>query len=160
MALPGLFGKMVRVRANGLLVENGGLLMVRLESPVTGGMIWMPPGGGVRFGEPLIHALEREMKEETGIDVAPGPLWYLHEVIHPEVHAIEFYYLCKKKGGALRTGSDPEYPEEEQIIRDAAFLPVERLDREDVHPVYVRRGFARDHRNYLAGESMTLPKII
>lgn len=160
MVPPDLFGKMVRVRVNGLLVEKDGLLMVRLESPVTGGMIWMPPGGGVRFGEPLIHTLEREMQEETGIDVAPGPLWYLHEVIHPEVHAIEFYFLCEKKGGALRTGSDPEYPEEEQIIRDVAFLTFDRLDREDVHPVHLRRGFARDHGNYLAGVDMAFPKVI
>ncbi len=153
----GSFRNTVRVRVNGLLVRDRSLLMVQLLSPVAGRLIWMPPGGGVSFGESLTATLQREMLEETGLQVAPGPLWYLHEVIHDDVHAIEFYYLCRKRGGSLHAGSDPEYAESEQIIRDAAFLPFERLDADDIHPSYLRDGFAED---FLGKGRPDFPKFI
>ncbi len=146
MADAGSFRNTVRIRVNGLLVLDRSLLMVHLMSPVAGRLIWMPPGGGVQFGESLTTTLQREMLEETGIQVTPGPLWYLNEVIHDDVHAMEFYFLCEQVGGTLRTGSDPEYSDADQIIRDVSFLPLETLDRDDIHPAYLRKGFAEDLR--------------
>ncbi len=157
MTVSGSIRDTVRVRVNGLLVEEGSLLLVRLMSPVAGKLIWMPPGGGLHFGESLTGALRREMLEETGIDVTPGPLWYLHEVITNDVHAIEFYYLCRRRGGSLIKGADPEYSDDEQIIRDVAFLPLERLDQPDIHPVYLRSGFVSDYRDKHGAD---LPKFI
>ncbi len=151
------FRNRVRIRVNGLLVRDHSILMVQLHSPVAGRLIWMPPGGGVRFGEQLSSALQREMLEETGIRVSAGPLWYLHEVIQGDVHAVEFYYMCNFEGGSLRTGTDPEFSESEQIIRDAAFLPLDRLKEEDVHPAYLRDGFEAD---YLEQEIRGFPKFI
>jgi 8-oxo-dGTP pyrophosphatase MutT (NUDIX family) len=53
----------------GALVERAGeLLLVR-----QGGR-WMLPGGEVERGESHAEALVRELAEETGIDVDPGPL--------------------------------------------------------------------------------------
>ena len=153
----GFFRNTVRIRVNGLLVQDNSLLMVRLMSPVAGRLIWMPPGGGVTFGESLTATLQREMHEETGLKVAPGPLWYLNEVIHDDVHAVEFYYFCEQVGGTLRTGNDPEYSEDDQIIRDVAFLPLATLDRDDIHPAYLRKGFAEDLR---MKQGQVLPKFI
>ncbi len=153
----GSIGNKVRVRVNGLLVEEDALLMVQLLSPVAEELIWMPPGGGVNFGEVLTDALKREMREETGIEVVPGPLWYLHEVITDEVHAVEFYYLCRRLGGMMQKGTDPEYPRHDQIIRDVAFLPFLDLDRADIHPAYLRTGFLGD---YLDEIGSGLPKFI
>ncbi len=157
MTHPGSIRNTVRVRVNGLLVQNQSLLMVRLLSPVAGKLIWMPPGGGLQFGETLTSALRREIREETGIIVSPGPLWYLHEVRTRDVHAIEFYYLCEQQGGALKTGSDPEYSDEHQIIRDVAFVPFEQLDQRDIYPAYLRRGFTVD---FLQERDSSLPKFI
>lgn len=136
----------IRVRVNGLLVENRSLLMVRLRSPVNGRLIWMPPGGGLQFGEPLREAVKREMAEETGIRVEVGPLWYIHELHTTIIHAVEFYYLCSKREGELKTGSDPEYPEKEQLIEDVSFMPFDELDRPDVYPEHLRTRFAVDYR--------------
>ncbi len=147
----------VRVRVNGLLVEEDALLMVQLLSPVAGKLIWMPPGGGVRFGESLTEALKREMREETGIEADPGPLWYLHEVITDKVHAVEFYYLCRRQGGLMQKGTDPEHSREDQIIRDVAFLSFKDLGRSDIHPAYLRTGFLGD---YTDESSSGLPKFI
>lgn len=136
----------IRVRVNGLLVESRSLLMVRLRSPVNGRLIWMPPGGGLQFGEPLREAAKREMAEETGIRVEVGPLWYIHELHTTVIHAVEFYYLCSKREGKLKTGSDPEYPEKEQLIEDVSFIPFDELDRPDVYPEHLRTRFALDYR--------------
>ena len=135
----------IRVRVNGLLIRNDALLMVQLSSPIEQKRIWMPPGGGLQFGESLEMAAKREVAEETGIEVAVGPLWYLQQVRSDGIHAIEFYYKCDHQRGTLKTGTDPEYGEE-QIIRDADFIPIDELDRPDVFPAYLRTGFAADIR--------------
>ena len=146
----------IRVRVNGLLVMDQSLLMVQLLSPVNGEVIWMPPGGGLKYGELLESAVRREMFEETGLEVDAGPLWYIHEVRTSGIHAIEFYFLCRKVGGELGKGADPEYGDEDQIIRDVSFFPLDSLNRPDVYPVYIRTGFVEDYRS----ETAQLPKRI
>ena len=157
MTVAGSVRNKVRVRVNGLLVEEDSLLMVQLLSPVAGELIWMPPGGGLRFGESLTDALRREIREETGIETDPGPLWYMHEVITDDIHAIEFYFLCRRLGGVMRKGSDPEYSPNDQIIRDVAFLRFEDLVRSDIHPAYLRTGFLGDYGDE---SGSGLPKFI
>nr|WP_272491731.1 NUDIX domain-containing protein [Natronogracilivirga saccharolytica] len=134
----------VRVRVNGLVVRDQALLMVNLHSPVTNELIWMPPGGGLGFGETLHGALVREIKEETGVTVEAGPLWYLQEVHATGIHAVEFYFFCHYKAGEPVAGVDPEYSKEQQIIRGADFIPFDRLGRSDIFPEYLRNGFAED----------------
>lgn len=124
----------VRVRSNGLLIQNDALLMVRLHSPVTREPIWIPPGGGVGYGETLTRSLEREFEEETGLKVQVGALKHVSELVEPPFHAIEFYFEVKQKGGRLLTGYDPERSEEQQIIQDVAFIPIRKLDRYKVAP--------------------------
>lgn len=150
----------IRVRVNGLLIENDSILMVRLFSPVRRKLIWMPPGGGLIFGEKLEDTLKREMKEECGVQVAPGPLWYLNEVLADEIHAVEFYFRCERISGSITIGSDPEYSQEEQIIHDVAFLPFARLDKPDIYPAYLRKYFARDIRDAGSDRGIRVPKFI
>ena len=57
------------------------VLLVRIEHPVSGEGWWVTPGGGVADGEPDEQALQRELREEVGLDVAEaGPL--VHEREH------------------------------------------------------------------------------
>ncbi|MDI6401551.1 NUDIX domain-containing protein [Balneolaceae bacterium ANBcel3] len=146
----------IRLRVNGLLADEGRLLMVRLYSPVVRKMIWMPPGGELLFGESMAQGVSREMKEETGLTVEAGPLWYVHEVQANGIHAVEFYFKCRKQGGALITGTDPEYGESEQIIEETAYLDYNRLKEEDIYPEYLRYGLIKD----LSDENFTPPRVI
>jgi ADP-ribose pyrophosphatase YjhB (NUDIX family) len=46
--------------------EGGRILCVRMNYATHG---WTTPGGGVEAGESPLHALQREVREESGLDV-------------------------------------------------------------------------------------------
>ena len=48
-----------------ILRWRGRILLIRHEK--AGDEIWLLPGGGVRTGESLLRALQRELREETGL---------------------------------------------------------------------------------------------
>ncbi len=48
-----------------ILRWRGRILLIRHEKG--GDEIWLLPGGGVRTGESLLRALQRELREETGL---------------------------------------------------------------------------------------------
>jgi ADP-ribose pyrophosphatase YjhB (NUDIX family) len=50
----------------------GIFLMKRTEGPCSG--LWHIPGGTVRFGEPLVAAVERVASMELGAEIGAGPL--------------------------------------------------------------------------------------
>lgn len=54
-----------RVRVSAILRWRGRILLIRHEKGSD--EIWLLPGGGVRTGESLLAALQRELDEETGL---------------------------------------------------------------------------------------------
>ena len=54
-----------RIRVSAILRWRGRILLLRHEK--RGSEAWLLPGGGVRTGESLIRALQRELWEETGL---------------------------------------------------------------------------------------------
>ncbi len=147
MSVPQSFDGKVRIRVNGLLQHQKALLLVQMPSPITGEDIWIPPGGGVRFGESLSQTLIREMREECGLQVTPGPLRYIHEVISDKVHAVEFYYdVTASHPDAAKLGSDPEYSPEDQLLKDLKFISLGELDRYPVVPDYIRENYPKEAR--------------
>lgn len=137
----------VRVRVNGLLLHQNALLLVKMQSPVSGEDIWIPPGGGVKFGESLSQTLIREMREECGLQVKPGPLRYIHEVISGDVHAVEFYYdVTADHPDTAKLGSDPEYHSDDQLLKDLRFISLGELDRYPVVPEYLQINYPKEAR--------------
>ncbi|MFD9563091.1 NUDIX domain-containing protein [Streptomyces sp. NPDC059994] len=62
----------IRVSAYALALKEGRLLLARLSesSPVFAPGLWHLPGGGIAPGEQPVEALARELREETGRELA------------------------------------------------------------------------------------------
>lgn len=137
----------LRVRVSGILIEEHQVLMVQVQSPVRKEPIWMPPGGGLAYGESLKEGVKREFLEETGLHIEPEQLLYVAEFIHMPIHALEYYWKCRRVGGTLRLGSDPEFDTEAQILRSVAFMDLQSLKQHPVYPEFLRERLAEDVGN-------------
>lgn len=51
----------------GVLVLRDGLVLLGRRRSALGAGCWAAPGGALEFGEDLLHAAARELKEETGL---------------------------------------------------------------------------------------------
>ena len=100
-----------RVGVGGVVVEDGKVLLVRRGSEPLQGE-WSLPGGLVELGEELTQALRREMQEETGLDVAVGPIVEVLDRMHRDAqgkvrfHYVLVDYLCRVESGKLEAASD------------------------------------------------------
>jgi len=139
-----IFGGHLRVRVNALIISDSRLLLVQIASPASGKTFWMPPGGGVQFGESLADALVREVKEETGLGIEPLKPRYVTEYIRHPYHAVEFYYSCVVTGGDLKMGTDPELGSDRQIIQNIRWTKLVDLKDTELYPVFLKRESAED----------------
>ena len=101
------------------MVHNGNVLLVRRgREPLKGK--WSIPGGLVEVGEKLETAVQREIKEETGVEVEPLQMIGIFERIErdpkPAVgrrdrrvryHYVIVDYVCRLRGSRARDSKLP-----------------------------------------------------
>ena len=101
-------GPLVGVGA--VVVDRGRVLLVRRgREPLKGE--WSIPGGMLELGEELTAGVVRELKEETGLDVAPLECILVFDRIMREGNRVKYHYviidyLCRRKRGRPRPASD------------------------------------------------------
>jgi ADP-ribose pyrophosphatase YjhB (NUDIX family) len=109
-----------KVDVRGVVLDHGGLLLVR--EPGSDG--WCLPGGWADVGETPSRAVEKEVREEAGLEVrAIRPLGVFDRDFRGRVrwpaHVYKLYVLCERVGGE---------PVADGLETEAAqFFPLEAL---------------------------------
>jgi 8-oxo-dGTP diphosphatase len=106
--------------------ERGRVLLVRRgRAPARG--LWSVPGGRVELGESLAAAVERELREETGLAVRCGALVEVVERITIEGEATWHYvildFLAVVTGGGEAANGDD--------AADVRWFAIDELEREE-----------------------------
>lgn len=120
------FGNRLRIRVNGILIENDEILLIKHKMG-SDNFFWNVPGGGMKFGSSAVENLKREFLEETGLHVEVKDYLFTYEFLAPPLHAVELYFEVKAIGGKLGLGTDPELSKESQLITQIGFLNTEKL---------------------------------
>jgi ADP-ribose pyrophosphatase YjhB (NUDIX family) len=131
-----------RLAVRAVIVEAGRLLLVNAY-PGAESDLWCAPGGGAERGASLAENLIREVREETGLAVAPGRLLAVSEFHDPaaDFHQVELLFRAALEGGtAAAVAADPE-----GVVNRLTWATTTELERLRVKPDCLRRiAFAPD----------------
>lgn len=99
------------------------LLIQRGQPPAEG--LWSIPGGKVRYGENLLNACKREVMEETGIEIEPGPLVEIIERITEGFHYVILDHV------AHTIGETEQHPVAASDVIDARWVALSEIEHYD-----------------------------
>ncbi|MEO9964587.1 MAG: NUDIX domain-containing protein [Reichenbachiella sp.] len=121
-----IFGNRVRVRVMGLMVQEQKLLLLNHTGLNDENELWLPPGGGIAFGESAVEALIREFEEEINISIKVCDFLRVGEFIRGGLHAVELFFAVKQIGGKLQLGIDPEMGNK-SILKEARWMDISMI---------------------------------
>jgi 8-oxo-dGTP diphosphatase len=120
--------------AAALITGQNGILLTQREEGDDQGLLWEFPGGKVEEGEEPRQTLQRELREELGIEADAGEIFDVTYHPYPEYPVLLLVYRCRIKGGlprplgcrdlrwvSLRELKDLPMPPADKPIRDHLF---------------------------------------
>lgn len=102
------------------------------------GDVWDIVGGRIEIGTPLIENLKREVKEETGLELAGEPrLIAAQDILRlSEKHVVRLTYMAQTEGEPYLDADHSEYGwftvEEMKAMKDLDIYFTELINRGDV----------------------------
>ncbi len=121
-----IFGGKIRLRVCGILIREDSVLLARHSKINKGKDLWIPPGGGLEFGETIAKGITREFREETGLKIEVGDFHSVYEFVNPPLHAVElFYHVSAPVETSPELGYDPEISD--PIIEELRFVTFNEL---------------------------------
>jgi ADP-ribose pyrophosphatase YjhB (NUDIX family) len=102
-----------RVRYQGAIIQNDHLLLILWRDQEPDRCFWVIPGGGMEAGESAEACLEREVKEETHLNIDVEKLIFDEAGYHNGKRWMFKTYLCRVIGGKASPGHEPEDPQPE-----------------------------------------------
>lgn len=106
-----------QIAVGAVVLDSGRLLMVkRGREPAKG--LWSVPGGRVEKGEYLKGAVEREVLEETGLNVVVDRLLGIHEVVGDPHYVILDFMAGLDGTGEPAAGDD---------VAEARWVPLDEV---------------------------------
>jgi len=138
------------VGIGGVVIENEQALLIKRGSEPLLGQ-WSIPGGTLELGESLQQGVARELLEEPGLEVQVLDMIEAFDRIfldpaaanardrsRPKYHYVIVDYLCQRRAGEARAGSD---------VTDIAYATEQELEKFQMTSTAVRvlrRAFAMD----------------
>lgn len=114
----------------GLIINNGRILLVKHAHPGTNAF-WCFPGGRVESDETVKEAVERELMEETNLQVNVGSPVAFQEFIEDRI--IEIIFSCEIISGEAFLGCDPDNPGN-PVLQELKWFSIDELDYINVYP--------------------------
>lgn len=121
---------MIRVNVAAAIVRKNQILVIEYDDE--SGLHYNLPGGGVEDGELLTEALQREVREEAGVEIEPGPLLITWEY---EPARENFRYGTQQKIGLiyaadLKPGQEPDLSHRyDSYQTGVSWLPLEQVSQ-------------------------------
>lgn len=126
----------IRISIKAIIIANGSILLTKNSDPQ--GFFYLLPGGGQEHGETMIDALQRECREELGIDVIAHDLEIVREYMgwnhefaewDGEAHQVELMFRCSI---AESPEFAPSNPDSAQI--GVEWVPLADLPQRRIYP--------------------------
>jgi 8-oxo-dGTP diphosphatase len=102
--------KQVKVGCIVIIIKNGKLLLGKRKN-VYGDGSWGLPGGHLEYGEKLVEAAKRELKEEIGVEAAGLEFAGIIDDIRPHQHYLQVTFRLKEAPEEVKN-IEPERCEE------------------------------------------------
>jgi ADP-ribose pyrophosphatase YjhB (NUDIX family) len=110
--------------------EAGRVLLVQRGRPPRAGS-WGLPGGLLELGESLVAGVQREVREECGVEIAVGDVAGVFEPItRDEQGRIEYHYIVIDFWASWLSGE--AHPHDDAAV--VAWAPIDALDDYNLHP--------------------------
>jgi 8-oxo-dGTP diphosphatase len=101
------------IRYQGAIVKDECVLLIRHREHESGRSYWVFPGGGIEPGETDEACVQREMREETSLEVAVERLLFEERVQQPIYYLRRRTFLCSVVSGEPSPGYEPEIDAQE-----------------------------------------------
>ncbi|HJV47831.1 MAG TPA: NUDIX hydrolase [Geothrix sp.] len=132
-----------------IIERQGRFLFVEEPDKVTGRPVINQPAGHVESGEPLLDAVRREVREETGLAFTPQSIVGLYPL--KAANGSDYFRVCYR--GTVPEGVDA-VPEDPDILRCRWFTP------DELRAAPLRSGWVlRCLEDALAGRSYPLDLV-
>lgn len=82
-----------------MMKANGDVLLAQRPAGKPYAGYWEFPGGKVEAGEDIFTALQREMREELGVNILSASPWCGVEHVYPHAHVRLHFYISKEWQG-------------------------------------------------------------
>ena len=147
----------IRTSAKALVIKDGCILAVRIDDH--GDVFYIMPGGGQNPGELLPDACEREVAEETGLEVKAKDAVFIIEGSEGEpFHRVDVVFLCDYIG---KSEKDHHGDNNQAGIE---WLKIDTLNTAPLYPSKLRRPImnlyeGKDYPVYLGNECAGDPEV-
>ena len=140
-----------------IVLQERKLLLVRRRGSYDG--MWCIPCGHVEWDEDIRVCANRELNEETGLDIDLGPVFEVHSNFHdPERQTVGIWFVGKVAGGQLQPGSDAreaKFFQVDDLPKNMAFptdlLICDKLERLMTSDRSALEEFCKEYSSYLTG---------